>query len=74
MQLWFAITISLHENENEKCIHIIHNWWCPTINKKKKKITIGNVVHKWLNNMWHFVQVELPRYNKVANAHVLMAN
>ncbi len=73
MQLWFTITIGLHENEDETCIHIIHNWWCPTIDKNLVIFTVGYVVHEWLN-MWHCVQIELPRYNKVANVHVLMAS
>jgi hypothetical protein len=43
MQLWFATTISLDENENEMWIHIVHNWWHQTIDE--------NLVVLWLL-MW----------------------
>jgi len=33
MQLWFATIVGLNENEDEKCIYIMHNWWCPTLNE-----------------------------------------
>jgi hypothetical protein len=32
MQLWLATIVGLVENEDEKCIHIIHNW-CSTIDE-----------------------------------------
>ncbi len=35
-------------------------------------LVISNVIHKQLDNMWHFVQLELPLYIVIANVHVLM--
>jgi hypothetical protein len=37
-------------------------------------LVIGNVIHKWLDNMWHVVQLELWLYIVVANVHVLMVS
>jgi hypothetical protein len=34
----------------------------------------NNVVHKWLDNSWQFMQCELQLYIIVANVHVLMVN
>jgi hypothetical protein len=42
------------------------------INDKIIVFTIGNVVHKWFNNMC-CVQLELWQYIIIVNVHVLMA-
>jgi hypothetical protein len=33
MQLWLATIVGLDENENEKCIHTIQNYWCQTLDE-----------------------------------------
>lgn len=57
MWLWLATIVDL--DENEKCIHITHNCWHSTIDENLVVLVVGNVVHRWWNNMWHFVQLEL---------------
>jgi hypothetical protein len=37
-------TINLDENENDKCVHIIHNWWHVIVDENLVVFTIGNVI------------------------------
>jgi hypothetical protein len=68
LQLWLATIVGLDENEDEKYIHIIHNYWCPTLDENFVVFTTSNVVHKWLDNMWCSM---LQLYIIVANIHML---
>jgi len=43
------------------------------INENLIIITTNNVVHMWLDNMWHLVQFELQLFIIVGNVHVQMA-
>jgi hypothetical protein len=72
MWLWFATIVNVDESEDEKCPHIIHNLWLSIIDDFIFFVT-SNVIHKWLDNMWHLVQLELQLYIMVANKHLLMA-
>jgi hypothetical protein len=74
MCLWFVIIIILDKNENKMCLHIIHNWWHPTINEKLVIYVTYNVLHMWLNNM-HGVLFNLNcDYIIVTNVHVLIVS
>jgi short subunit fatty acids transporter len=43
------------------------------INENLIVVTTNNVVHMWLDNMWHLVQFELQLYIIVGNVCVQMA-
>ncbi len=58
----------MDENEDKiQWIHIIHKEWCPTIDEHLIIFVSSNVIHKWLDNMWHHVQLELRLYIIVTN-------
>jgi hypothetical protein len=48
--------------------------WHPIIDVILFIFAIDDVVHMWLNNVWHLVQFELGLYIIVPNANVLMTN
>jgi hypothetical protein len=67
MWVWLLTITGL--DENEKRFHIIHN-----LNENLVVFAIGDVVKKWLNNMWHLVKFESCLYIIIANVHKLMAS
>jgi hypothetical protein len=73
MQLWFATIVGLNENEDENCIYIMQ-LMVSNIKWNVIIFVINNVVHRWSDNTWHFMQFELQLYIIVANVHVLMVN
>jgi len=53
MWLWLVTIVSLYKNEDESVIVSTNN------NENLIACVPNNVVHRWLDTMWHLVQFEL---------------